>query len=270
MTREYLLHTGLTWICSTGSSIMPQKKNPDSLELLRGKSGRIFGNVSTGGIAHRHCRLTRVSQMAGFLMSLKGLPSTYNKDLQEDKEPLFDTVDHVSNSIKIAEGLIATMEVHGDRMRQALSMDVLATDLADYLVRKGVRCCLPVNNCHPFNLRNRYRSARPIMSPAAPLLWLKQNNARSISCPSMTLRVCIPCLQKMCATSSTLKRVWKDGAPLVALASKHSRGRSKYCALRLAIEVVRSAPEKKSTLQLYLQSHGCDNSTRTMTPVGYY
>ncbi|KAJ7452532.1 putative argininosuccinate lyase [Mycena galericulata] len=105
---------------STGSSIMPQKKNPDSLELLRGKSGRIFGN------------------MAGFLMTLKGLPSTYNKDLQEDKEPLFDTVDNVSASLKIAEGVIATMDVHADKMRKALTMDVLATDLADYLVRKGI------------------------------------------------------------------------------------------------------------------------------------
>ncbi|KAJ3558668.1 hypothetical protein NM688_g787 [Phlebia brevispora] len=105
---------------STGSSIMPQKKNPDSLELLRGKSGRVFGN------------------MAGFLMTLKGLPSTYNKDLQEDKEPLFDAVDTVSASFKIAEGVVATMEVHADKMRQALTMDVLATDLADYLVRKGI------------------------------------------------------------------------------------------------------------------------------------
>ncbi|KAJ7109265.1 putative argininosuccinate lyase [Mycena epipterygia] len=105
---------------STGSSIMPQKKNPDSLELLRGKSGRIFGN------------------MTGFLMTLKGLPSTYNKDLQEDKEPLFDSVDNVSASLKIAEGVIATMDVHADKMHKALTMDVLATDLADYLVRKGI------------------------------------------------------------------------------------------------------------------------------------
>ncbi|KAI0082746.1 argininosuccinate lyase [Panus rudis PR-1116 ss-1] len=105
---------------STGSSIMPQKKNPDSLELLRGKSGRVFGN------------------MAGFVMTLKGLPSTYNKDLQEDKEPLFDTFDTVSASFKIAEGVIATMEVYADKMYQALTMDVLATDLADYLVRKGI------------------------------------------------------------------------------------------------------------------------------------
>ncbi|KAI0362293.1 argininosuccinate lyase [Trametes cingulata] len=101
---------------STGSSIMPQKKNPDSLELLRGKSGR----------------------MSGFLMTLKGLPSTYNKDLQEDKEPLFDAVDTISASFQIAEGVIATMEVHGEKMRAALTMDVLATDLAEYLVRKGI------------------------------------------------------------------------------------------------------------------------------------
>ncbi|KAJ6630681.1 argininosuccinate lyase [Mycena sp. CBHHK59/15] len=105
---------------STGSSIMPQKKNPDSLELLRGKTGRVFGN------------------MAGFLMTLKGLPSTYNKDLQEDKEPLFDAVDNVSASLKIAEGVIATLHVHADKMYKALTMDVLATDLADYLVRKGI------------------------------------------------------------------------------------------------------------------------------------
>ncbi|TFK29834.1 argininosuccinate lyase [Coprinopsis marcescibilis] len=105
---------------STGSSIMPQKKNPDSLELLRGKSGRIFGN------------------MAGFVMTLKGLPSTYNKDLQEDKEPLFDSVDNISASLKIAEGVIATLDVHSDKMRNALTVDVLATDLAEYLVRKGM------------------------------------------------------------------------------------------------------------------------------------
>ena len=72
---------------------MPQKKNPDSLELLRGKSGRVFG------------------QMAGFMMTLKGVPSTYNKDLQEDKEPLFDCVDTVSAALRIAEGVIATLNV---------------------------------------------------------------------------------------------------------------------------------------------------------------
>lgn len=100
---------------------MPQKKNPDSLELLRGKSGRLFG------------------QMAGFMMTLKGIPSTYNKDLQEDKEPLFDAVDSISRSLQIATGVISTMEVFPTKMRAALTPDMLATDLADYLVRKGVR-----------------------------------------------------------------------------------------------------------------------------------
>lgn len=85
--------TDITPLSSTGSSIMPQKKNPDSLELLRGKAGRTFG------------------QMAGFMMSLKGVPSTYNKDLQEDKEPLFDAVDTVSAALRIAEGALATMSV---------------------------------------------------------------------------------------------------------------------------------------------------------------
>lgn len=105
---------------STGSSLMPQKKNPDSLELLRGKSGRVFG------------------QMAGFMYTLKGLPSTYNKDLQEDKEPLFDCVRTVDDSLRIATGVISTLAINAEKMRAALTMDMLATDLADYLVRKGV------------------------------------------------------------------------------------------------------------------------------------
>lgn len=92
LASSYLKGNKADWR-STGSSIMPQKKNPDSLELLRGKSGRVFG------------------QMAGFMMSLKGIPSTYNKDLQEDKEPLFDCVDTVSAALRIAEGVIATLNV---------------------------------------------------------------------------------------------------------------------------------------------------------------
>ena len=105
---------------STGSSLMPQKKNPDALELLRGKSGRVFG------------------QCAGFMYTLKGLPLTYNKDLQEDKEPLFDCVDTVIASVKIATGVLSTLKINKDRMEKALTADMLATDLADYLVRKGV------------------------------------------------------------------------------------------------------------------------------------
>ncbi|KAL7273172.1 argininosuccinate lyase [Rhizina undulata] len=105
---------------STGSSLMPQKKNPDSLELLRGKSGRVFG------------------QMAGFMYTLKGLPTTYNKDLQEDKEPLFDCCRTLLDSIQIATGVLSTLKIHPNKMRAALTMDMLATDLADYLVRKGI------------------------------------------------------------------------------------------------------------------------------------
>ncbi|GMM36330.1 argininosuccinate lyase [Saccharomycopsis crataegensis] len=105
---------------STGSSLMPQKKNPDSLELLRGKSGRVFGSFS------------------GFLMSIKSIPSTYNKDMQEDKEPLFDALTTVEHSILIATGVISTLTVKSDKMFAALTMDMLATDLADYLVKKGV------------------------------------------------------------------------------------------------------------------------------------
>ncbi|PHH78279.1 hypothetical protein CDD82_3135 [Ophiocordyceps australis] len=105
---------------STGSSLMPQKKNPDSLELLRGKSGRAFGH------------------MAGFMMTQKGLPSTYNKDLQESVEPMLDHVKTVSDSIQIANGVLSTLTANPDKMRAALDGFMLATDIADYLVRKGV------------------------------------------------------------------------------------------------------------------------------------
>ena len=105
---------------STGSSLMPQKKNPDSLELLRGKSGRVFGT------------------MCGLMMSVKGLPSTYNKDLQESWETMLDGVKTTSDSIQIATGVLSTLTIVPERMQGALSPDMLATDLADYLVRKGV------------------------------------------------------------------------------------------------------------------------------------
>lgn len=105
---------------STGSSLMPQKKNPDSLELLRGKSGRVFGT------------------MAGLMMSVKGLPSTYNKDLQESWDTMLDGVKTTSDSVQIATGVLSTLTIFPNKMLAALSPDMLATDLADYLVRKGV------------------------------------------------------------------------------------------------------------------------------------
>jgi argininosuccinate lyase len=105
---------------STGSSLMPQKKNPDSLELIRGKSGRAFGH------------------MAGLMMSIKGTPSTYNKDLQESVEPMLDHIKTVGDSIQIATGVLSTLHIYPANMLKSLSPDMLATDLADYLVRKGV------------------------------------------------------------------------------------------------------------------------------------
>jgi len=105
---------------TTGSSLMPQKQNPDVLELARGKTGRVIGHLT------------------GFLTTLKGLPSTYNKDLQEDKEPLFDTVDTLETLLPALVGLVETMTFNPDKMRAALDEGMLATDLADYLVGKGV------------------------------------------------------------------------------------------------------------------------------------
>lgn len=105
---------------STGSSLMPQKKNPDSMELLRGKSGRLIGNLVT------------------LLTVLKGLPMTYNKDMQEDKEPFFDSLDTLELALQVAAAAVATMAVRPARMAAALDDSMLATDLADELVRRGV------------------------------------------------------------------------------------------------------------------------------------
>ena len=105
---------------ATGSSLMPQKKNPDALELLRGKAGIALGKA------------------VGMTATLKGLPRAYNKDLQEDKVPLFDAVDTVKDCLAIATGVIVTMKPNPEMLKKALSPEMLATDLADYLVRKGV------------------------------------------------------------------------------------------------------------------------------------
>lgn len=106
---------------STGSSIMPQKKNPDMAELIRGKTGRVYGNL------------------IGLLTVLKGLPLAYNKDMQEDKEGMFDTVKTVSGSLKIFAGMIKTMKVNTNTMEKATKNDFSnATELADYLSSKGI------------------------------------------------------------------------------------------------------------------------------------
>ena len=105
----------------TGSSMMPQKKNPDVSELVRGKTGRVVGHLMA------------------MLMAVKGLPLAYNKDLQEDKEGLFDAIDTVKFSLSVYERLIRGMKVHADVMHRAVAADFSnATDLADYLVQKGM------------------------------------------------------------------------------------------------------------------------------------
>lgn len=112
---------------ATGSSMMPQKKNPDIAELVRGKTGRVYGHLQA------------------MLVTAKGLPLTYNKDLQEDKEGLFDAIDTIKFSLAVYSDMIATMKVNTDKMEQAVSKDFSnATDLADYLVRKG----LPFRKAH--------------------------------------------------------------------------------------------------------------------------
>ncbi|MFA9142998.1 argininosuccinate lyase [Bacillus safensis] len=106
---------------ATGSSMMPQKKNPDMAELIRGKTGRVYGNLM------------------GLLTIMKGLPLTYNKDLQEDKEGMFDTVKTVAGSLQIFTGMIQTMTVNEDVMKKATKEDFSnATEVADYLAKKGM------------------------------------------------------------------------------------------------------------------------------------
>lgn len=128
MSEEIILHCSwefsfitLDDSFSTGSSIMPQKKNPDIAELVRGKTGRVYGDL------------------IGFLTVLKGLPLAYNKDMQEDKESFFDCLDTVKSSLAVFAPMIASITVNKDNMRHAASVGFInATDCADYLTGKGI------------------------------------------------------------------------------------------------------------------------------------
>ena len=112
---------------ATSSSIMPQKKNPDVLELARGKTGRVCGHL------------------VGLLTVMKGLPLAYNRDMQEDKEGLFDTIDTLLSTFEVFNGLLKTIKIDEKRMKAVMTDDyILATDIADYLVRKG----LPFRHAH--------------------------------------------------------------------------------------------------------------------------
>jgi argininosuccinate lyase len=133
--RDFVAEAGEEWVLwtteefgfatlddrfATGSSMLPQKKNADIAELARGKAGRLIGNLT------------------GLLTTLKGLPLAYNRDLQEDKEPLFDSYDQVTRAIAALSGMISTASFNADNMRRAADSQLLAaTDLAEWLVRKG-------------------------------------------------------------------------------------------------------------------------------------
>jgi argininosuccinate lyase len=112
---------------ATGSSIMPQKKNPDAAELIRGKTGRVYGSLMS------------------LLTTMKGIPLAYNKDMQEDKEQFFDALDTVMSCIKVMSGMLSTLKVKADNMKKAVKKGFLnATEVADYLVNKG----MPFRDAH--------------------------------------------------------------------------------------------------------------------------
>jgi argininosuccinate lyase len=120
MTGEEFAFFGLADSSATGSSMMPQKKNPDPLELVRGKAGRAIGHLT------------------GFLATMKGLPTGYNKDLQEDKEPLFDAEDTLAVSLDAVTAVVSKLTLRPERTNKAASGLLLATDVADYLVARGM------------------------------------------------------------------------------------------------------------------------------------
>ncbi|MEO8679532.1 MAG: argininosuccinate lyase [Vicinamibacterales bacterium] len=120
MTSEEFGFFELADSSATGSSMMPQKKNPDPLELVRGKAGRAIGHLT------------------GFLITMKGLPTGYNKDLQEDKEPLFDSEDTLAVSLDATAAVIGNLGLNRERTGRAASGLLLATDVADYLVARGM------------------------------------------------------------------------------------------------------------------------------------
>lgn len=137
----------------TGSSLMPQKRNPDALELIRGKAGRTCGRLS------------------GLMMTVKGLPSTYNKDLQEDKEQVFECVDTALACARIAQGVLATLEVRPQRMAAALSHDVLATDLVRRCCPRCRCLCARISPPGPCNARRITWCARACHSARRTRWW---------------------------------------------------------------------------------------------------
>jgi argininosuccinate lyase len=143
---------------ATGSSLMPQKKNPDSMELVRGKAGRVFGHLM------------------GLLATLKGLPLAYNKDMQEDKEAVFDTVDTTLAALEVTTTVLGNLRVREDRAREAAARGYMnATELADYLARKG----MPFREAHDTVGRIVLHAiARGVELDALPLEEMRAFSAR--------------------------------------------------------------------------------------------
>ena len=132
---------------STGSSMMPQKKNPDALELIKGKTGRGYGDLIT------------------ILTVMKGLPLSYNKDMQEDKIPLFDSIETIKGCLQITEGVINGIEFNTYNMKSVFDDTIFATDVADYLTEKGI----------PF------RQAHEVVGQLVK--WSQQNNVSMAEIP---------------------------------------------------------------------------------------
>ncbi len=165
---------------ATGSSLMPQKKNPDSLELLQGTAGRMVGHL------------------VALLTVLKGLPSTYNKDLQEDKKPLFDALDTLKLALPVAAGVVHTLKVNAEAMAVALDDAMLATDLADYLVRQA------------------FPSAGATNWWAAPCGRPKPWACRYASCPWPSSRPSPRLSNPTSTPCSTTGGLWRPGTPMAA------------------------------------------------------
>ncbi len=188
---------------STGSSLMPQKKNPDAWELIRGKTGRITG------------------ALLGLLTTLKGLPTSYQRDLQEDKEALFGAHDQVENMLAVAAGALAATKFNADRLRAAASNPaLLATEAADYLVRKGV----------PF------RQAHEIVGKA--LREAEKQNVAWAALPFDTLKKISPSFEAGFAKSFTVD---------AALAAKNVPGGTATESVRAAIADLEARLNKKAT-----------------------
>ncbi len=148
---------------ATGSSLMPQKKNPDVFELTRGKAGALLGYLT------------------GLLAVLKGLPSSYDKDLQEDKPPLFAAYDTLMAILPVLAGALQSLTVHADRMRDALDAGLMATDLADYLVDKG----LPFRQAHTLV----GKLVQLAQSQGKPLNSISLDEIRALADPEINLKI---------------------------------------------------------------------------------